>query len=132
MPDRTCSIIQCPKPRHQRELCKGHYTRLWKYGDPLHHPFPSAMERFWAKVDRDQSGCWLWTAGLFEKGYGQFKVERKDWRAHRWAYSVMVEPIPEGMELDHLCNVRRCVNPCHLELVTHEENVRRRDERRSA
>ena len=71
-------------------------------------------------------GCWLWKMQLNEWGYGkkQFgrKSQRRVWLAHRWAYSVLVGPIPDGLELDHLCRVRHCVNPAHLEPVNGSTN----------
>ena len=70
----------------------------------------------------NETGCWLWIRSLDGKGYGMFGSAG---RAHRWSYKKFVGPIPGGFELDHLCRVRRCVNPAHLEPVTHEENVRR-------
>jgi hypothetical protein len=84
-----------------------------------------AAERFWAKVDAS-GPCWLWTASLIPFGYGQFGAESGvNVRAHRFAYELLVGPIPEGMQLDHLCRVRHCVNPDHLEPVTHKEHMRR-------
>lgn len=86
------------------------------------------MSRFWSKVSVNaKSGCWEWQAFLTPKGYGQFSVKGRMVRAHRFAYEWMVGPITEGMELDHLCRNRRCVNPDHLEPVTHRENVLRGD-----
>jgi hypothetical protein len=81
----------------------------------------SEMEIFWGRVD--QSGdCWLWTAGLYNNtGYGQFRRRG----AHRVAYEALIGPIPKGLEIDHLCRVRHCVNPAHMELVTKVENVMR-------
>lgn len=81
-------------------------------------------ERFWSKVSTD---CWLWTgstAGL-RGGYGAFRVDGKNRLAHRVAYELSRGPIPHGMTVDHLCRVRSCVNPDHLELVSLAENVRR-------
>lgn len=69
--------------------------------------------------------CWEWTAARNRNGYGQFGVERRLWRAHRLAYELFVGPIPDGMELDHLCRNRSCVNPDHLEPVTHRVNTMR-------
>jgi hypothetical protein len=82
-------------------------------------------ERFWSRVQgRGTAGCWIWT-GPLTNGYGYFHVEGKSARAHRWAYQVLVGPIPDGLVIDHLCRVRNCVNPAHMEPVTHAENTRR-------
>ena len=82
-------------------------------------------ERFWAKVDKS-GDCWLWTAGTWRGGYGQFTVRHGvKTSAHRWAYEATAGPIPDGLVLDHLCRVHNCVNPDHLEPVDHAENVRR-------
>jgi hypothetical protein len=80
-------------------------------------------ERFWAKVEKTDS-CWLWT-GSTRSAYGTFWNGQRAANAHRVAYELLVGPIPEGLELDHLCRVPTCVNPAHLEPVTHAENVRR-------
>ncbi len=85
---------------------------------------PTPTERFWSKVDKTTSTCWLWTACISGGGYGVFKLDRKQY-AHRLAYEWLVGPIPEGLQLDHLCRVRHCVNPEHLEPVTTQENIRR-------
>lgn len=93
-------------------------------------------ERFWAKVNRDGpipefaphlGPCWLWTASLFASGHPQFHFYGKNGRAHRYAYLTWVGPIPAGKELDHLCHVRHCVRPSHLEAVTRLENILRGD-----
>ena len=81
-------------------------------------------ERFWVKVEKTD-GCWLWTASFTALSYGQFKSGGRMVPAHRWAYEHLVGPIPDGLELDHLCRVRHCVRPSHLEPVTHRENIRR-------
>lgn len=96
---------------------------------------PVIIGRFWTKVDLhgalpehrpDLGHCWLWKAST-TFGYGQFAPRNKmrPLRAHRFAYELLVGPIPEGLELDHLCRVRHCVNPAHLEPVTHRENCLR-------
>lgn len=84
------------------------------------------QERFWSKVDKTNlSGCWLWLAGKNNHGYGRFSINNKYERAHRVAYELVKGPIAEGVTLDHLCRNPACVNPDHLEPVTHRENVLR-------
>lgn len=81
------------------------------------------MDRFWSKVDIGD--CWLWLGGKAAGRYGGF-YDRGKWRpAHLVAYEELVGPVPDGLELDHLCRVTHCVNPDHLEPVTHGDNVRR-------
>jgi len=70
-------------------------------------------------------GCWLWTACKNQKGYGRFGIGNKTYLAHRVSYEMHVGPIPAGLQIDHLCRNRMCVNPDHLEVVTTQENTRR-------
>jgi hypothetical protein len=88
----------------------------------------SLADRFWAKVEYDKAGCWLWTASLSEDGYGYFGVHEVDgWRmrkAHRIAYQLAYGPIPEGVRVLHTCDDPRCVNPEHLFLGTQTDNMR--------
>lgn len=81
-------------------------------------------ERFWSKVDTTGE-CWLWTSRIERSGYGRFKSSGKYHYAHRVAYGLAVGPIPDGLTIDHLCRVRNCVNPAHLEPVTQRENTLR-------
>src|SRR5258706_12037463 len=83
-------------------------------------------ERFWAKVDvRGPDECWAWTAGTV-CGYGSFSVPGpRTVRAHRWIYEQVNGPIPDGLQIDHLCRNSLCVNPTHLEAVTGKENAQR-------
>lgn len=84
-------------------------------------------ERFWAKVDKNgPNGCWVWTASITSMGYGKVKHNQKDKAAHRVAYELLVGNIQPGMELDHICHKRDCVNPAHLRVCTRSENARNR------
>lgn len=76
-------------------------------------------------IPEPNTGCWFWLGSLDGKGYGQMSVEGRLRRTHRLAYEEFVGPIPAGLEPDHLCRTPACINPLHLEPVTHAENARR-------
>lgn len=91
----------------------------------------SIAERFWSKVaEAPADACWIWLGQKNLHGYGQFWNGQLTVRAHRWSYEHMrAEIAPYGLPLDHLCNVRACVNPFHLEPVSWGVNMRRGVER---
>lgn len=76
-------------------------------------------------VPNEATGCWIWCGSVDPDGYGRFSTATTKAQAHRAVYEQEKGPIPDGLELDHLCLQRRCVNPAHLEPVTHAENMRR-------
>lgn len=78
-------------------------------------------------LDRTEitEGCWFSLCKLNADGYAEISHNGRQTLAHRYIYEALVKPIPAGMRLDHKCRVRHCVNPLHLEIVTHEENTRR-------
>lgn len=140
-PMPSCSIEGCvmATSRIVLGLCENHYARQRRTGNlgPAEQLRLNgeAERRFWEKVDRDGpvsdyrpdlGPCWMFTGSLTGNGYGGFRDHNGDnCRAHRFAYEMLVGPIPAALTLDHLCRVKRCVRPTHLEQVTAEENTRR-------
>lgn len=134
--DKTCAVDDCERPAWNRGWCRMHYARWFRAGTVegnLRVLIP-AETRFWAKVDKngpvpahrpDLGPCWLWTGGRNNTGYGTFRYDDRTVVAHALAYVWRYGPIPDGLEPDHLCRVRHCVRPDHLEPVTHGDNVRR-------
>lgn len=129
----ACVIDGCSKVRAARGMCATHDDRVRKHGDPHSDGRLSELDRFFRYVDKngpvpehrpDLGHCWLWTAGTGDKGYGNF-AHANGTSAHRAAWHLLRGPIPEGLEIDHLCRTPPCVNPDHLEPVDHPENMRR-------
>jgi hypothetical protein len=84
------------------------------------------LDRFMKKI-KETNSCWIFE-GSKTNGYGQFWVKNKKYLAHRWIYEQIVGKIPDGMQIDHLCRERSCVNPDHLEIVSNAEQQKRRSE----
>jgi hypothetical protein len=129
MQDTPYGYCQCgcgqPAPLAPTTNKSRGYTR----GQPMRwrHGHAGRKPTAWLEEDRGHSTpCWIWQLSLHARtGYGAKKTNGVSTLAHRAVYEHHVGPIPDGLELDHLCRVRACVNPAHLEPVTHKENVRR-------
>lgn len=130
----ACQVDGCDRRVTARGYCLAHYKRSRRWGDPKVRRVAPIEERFAARVTvgdfpdgRPGLGpCEVWTGNRMVNGYGVLSLARGvTVLAHRWAYEHFVGPIPEGLVIDHLCRVRHCVNPDHLEAVTNEENLRR-------
>ena len=147
VPGPVCAADACSRDTFKAGLCTTHYWREYERGDanlPLAATDPRAMDaptRFWAKVEKTD-GCWLWT-GAVSRSYGLFTVKKGVTQVyvHRYAYELLIGPIPDGIEIDHECHnaaVRRgeckpgpcahrlCVNPAHLAPKTRAENAAER------
>lgn len=93
---------------------------------PMDFGDPRLPTRFWDKcAPIPDAGCWLWTGDATPGGYGRVKIAGRNQMAHRVSLAARDGAIGNGLDVDHLCRVRSCVNPAHLEAVTRTENLRR-------
>lgn len=122
-----CSVAGCERTAVARTWCLPHYKRWQRWGDPTGSK-PTALERFWAKVDKDgPGGCWIWTSTRNHRGYGLFRdIPARQVATHRYSYMLHKGEIPEGLFVCHTCDNPPCCNPDHLWLGTHLENMRDR------
>lgn len=125
----TCSFDDCDKPVRALGLCGGHWQQQRK-GKPLSSlKYTGVGQSVADRLERhtDKSGdCWLWVGSLKTGGYGQIYFEGKNYNAHRLAYIVANGPVDADVVIDHMCHVRRCVNPSHLQAVSNKQNVENR------
>lgn len=125
--EQPCEI----PPLGGRGLCRQHYKALRRQEVIAAGGLEAAWEsQFWAYVEvRQPLACWIWTGSVSKKGYGRATVAYRANGAHRLAYEYFHGPLGldpatgDPLEIDHLCKNRGCVNPDHMEPVTHAENI---------
>lgn len=126
----SAGLCQCGCGERTSLATQSRSSRGVKIGDPNrfkrgHHPVPSLADRIAGRHVVDDRGCWIWQGAMGLNGYGVVQNSKRRLFAHRVAYEVHVGPIPNGLVIDHLCRVTRCVNPTHLEPVIQRTNARR-------
>lgn len=133
----SCSVATCDRLAYGRGWCQAHYQRWRKTGDvqadkPI-GPYIFGPKAKWdVYIDRngpvpanrpDLGPCWVWTGRTDALGYGKMRGDGREVLTHRWGYEHFVGPVPDGLELDHLCRNPACCNyERHLEPVTRREN----------
>lgn len=132
-----CQIPSCGRPFRARGYCASHLKRLTATGDvradePIgvrfcHQMRGLSLEERIAQQTAQDGECIVWTGHKNVYGYGLVNdpASKKQRLAHVVAYELANGPVPEGLEIDHLCNNRPCVSTTHLEAVTHRENMAR-------
>lgn len=137
-----CLVDECDRVPLAKRLCRKHYYYLRRTGRLPERNIvkPDPVEYFWRRIDKSggPDACWPWLKAINGNGYGSLSWQGKVRTAHRTAYELTIGPIPDGMDLDHMCHSRdrscvggktcphrRCVNPRHLEPVPNLVNVMR-------
>lgn len=131
---RLCSVEGCERAFSAKGLCRAHYQRVQRHGHVTSKRNGllrvegglSSPEFFWTRVNKEGpihpelgTPCWLWEGRLNKGGYGSFAAKLNSMKtAHLFSYFLANGAPPKGLHVDHLCRVRHCVNPSHLEAVT--------------
>ena len=104
---------------------------VWE--DPMHRYYGTPEQRFWAQVDKNGpipkeahhlGRCWLWTGNINNHGYGYFRIKKKKIMIHRFSFELLYGLISPNKDIDHICHIQNCVNPTHMRVSTHAENMR--------
>ncbi|GAA1812348.1 HNH endonuclease signature motif containing protein [Nesterenkonia flava] len=126
-PKPPCSVEDCDEPVYAKGLCTHHYNRMRYTGAPTtgtrRTRYKTPQDSFAART-RQEGDCLVWRGTLYGNGYGEISVGNGKKRlVHRWAWEQENGPIPDGMQIDHMCHNRACVNVRHLRLATPKQNL---------
>ncbi len=128
MDNHTCTVRECGGRTVGRGYCRKHYNRWHKHGDPevtKRRPqgmtLADAFEYF--GYTESEAGCHNWNGYTSHSGYAAIRWDYTYLYTHRVAYELANGSIPEGLEVDHICHNKRCVNPAHLRAVTRKQNI---------
>jgi hypothetical protein len=124
---RTCAVDDCVGEHLARGLCGKHYWRQRTHGTTDDRPSRRIpmVDRLWPRIVATPGGCWIWS-GARTRGYGVIADEEGRLRyVHRVVFELLVEPIADGLVIDHLCRVHACCRPLHLDAVSDLANWRR-------
>jgi hypothetical protein len=116
---RECGQSWCHREFYAKGYCFAHYRRA-RDGRDMDMPLQRRGDyeaKFWERVEKSE-GCWTWTGGTAQSGYGVIRYDGRGQLAHRISYTLHFTPIPDGLQVDHKCHNPACVNPDHLRLAT--------------
>lgn len=124
---KQCTVEGCENKHLAKGFCRAHYLRLYKKGrlNLVRFDGHTAYEKVMLKSEEQPNGCRIFKGCILYHGYGQIRDGDKMRMAHRVTFEHHKGSVPKGFEIDHLCRNRACVNPDHMEVVTHTMNVQR-------
>lgn len=121
-----CKAEECERKHYAKGYCFKHWFRLWKNGTLVPDKIiGDTLKLFHSSyIAVPECGCWLWEKSLARKGYGVIHIKNKRKSAHRYSWELYYGPVPKGLFVCHKCDTPSCVNPEHLFIGTHTDNMR--------
>lgn len=120
---KECKLVGCKEQSYSKDLCKKHYNKQWLYGDARMNG--RLYRRKTIDYNITSLGCFECTSHVVNRGgYTEYHFNNRKYLLHRYVYEECFGEIPEGMIVRHKCDNRLCINPEHLELGTHQDNMK--------